>query len=193
VGYPFTYHAHRPLQLESVPGTPWAAAALVGWTQPRVAHSYGSQNYAGEAPDAVASASPWVLAAAVAAVYVLVWRRRSVLRSSPELVPVAALALLLVAICASKVLSPQFLIWTFPVIALCMAQSRWLPRAAALAVAVATVLTQVGFPARYWDLVALQSAPLAILVARNLTLLVAAGLAVAALVTLPSSAATSRS
>ena len=41
-------------------------------------------------------------------------------------------------------------------------------------------------PARYWDLVALQDAPLAILLARNVMLLAAAGLAVAALVTLPS-------
>ena len=91
-------------------------------------------------------------------------------------------------------LSPQFLIWTFPVVALCVAQPRWLPRAAALAVAVATVLTQVEFPVRYWDLVALQGAPLTILVVRNLSLIAAAGFAVAALVTLPSSdAATSRS
>jgi hypothetical protein len=184
--YPFTYHADRPLQLESVPGTPWATAALAGWAQPRIDRSFGSQNYAGDAPDAVAAASPWVLAAAVVAVYVAVWRRRSYLRAFPETVPVAALAVLLVAICASKVLSPQFLIWTLPVVALCVAQSRWLPRAAALAVALATALTQAEFPARYWDLVALQDAPLAILVARNVTLLVAAGLAVAALVTLPS-------
>ena len=41
-------------------------------------------------------------------------------------------------------------------------------------------------PARSWDLVARQDAPLAILVPRNVMLLVAAGLAVAALVTLPS-------
>ena len=83
--------------------------------------------------------------------------------------PVAALAVLLVAICTSKVLSPQFLIWTFPVVALCVAQPRWLPRLAAVAVALATALTQVEFPARYWDLVALDDGPMAILLARNLT------------------------
>jgi hypothetical protein len=160
-------------------------AALAGWAHPRIDSSYGSQNYTGEVPDAVAKLSPWVLLATVAAVYVLIWRRRAVLRGSLGAIPIAALALLLVAICASKVLSPQFLIWTFPVVALCAAQTRWLPRAAALAVGVATALTQLGFPVRYWDLVALESAPLAILVARNLTLLTAAALAIAALVTLP--------
>jgi hypothetical protein len=181
-GYPFTYHSRRPLQIESVPGTPWAAAALLGAAHPRVIHAYGSQNFAGSAPDAVAKASPLLLALSVGAVYAIVWRRRRVLRASLSQVPVAALAVLLVAICTSKVLSPQFLIWTFPVVALCAAQPRWLPRLSAVAVAAAVCLTQVEFPARYWALVRLEPAPLAILVARNVVLVAAAILAVAALV-----------
>jgi len=179
-GYPFSYHAHRPLQIESVPGTPWTALALVGAAHPRVVHAYGSQDYAGAGPDAVAKASPWLLTLAVAGVCLLVWRRRRALRTSPALLPVAALGVLLVAICASKVLSPQFLIWTFPVVALCFAQTAWLPRLSAAAVTLAVVLTQVEFPARYWDLVALQTAPLAILLARNLALLTGTMLAVVA-------------
>jgi hypothetical protein len=194
---PFTYHARRPLQLESVPGTPWVAATLVGAAHPRIVSKYGSQNFSGSATDFVAKASPWVLTLAVAAVYGLLWRRRRVLRASPTLVPVAALAVLLVAICTSKVLSPQFLIWTFPVVALCVAQPRWLPRLAAIAVAAATALTQVEFPARYWSLVALDDGPMAILLVRNLMLVTAAVLAVAAVATLrpagPPDAATSRS
>jgi hypothetical protein len=180
-GYPFTYHAQRPLQIESVPGTLWAAAALTGVGHPRVIHAFGSQNFAGPGPDAVATASPWLVFLAVGAVYALAWRRRRALRASPAVVPVAALAALLMAICTSKVLSPQFLIWTFPVVALCVAQTRWLPRLSAAAVAVAVVLTQMEFPARYWDLVDLQAAPLAILIARNAALVAATVLAVAAL------------
>jgi hypothetical protein len=180
-GYPFTYHARRPLQIESVPGTPWAAAALLGASRPRVIHAFGSQNFAGPGPDAVAKASPWLLALSVGAVYAIVWRRRRVLQSSLALVPVAALAVILVAICTSKVLSPQFLIWTFPVVALCAAQPRWLPRLSAVAFAAAVLLTQVEFPARYWSVVRLEPAPLAILVARNATLVAATFLAVAAL------------
>jgi uncharacterized membrane protein len=193
---PFTYHERRPLQLESIPGTPWAAATLLGAARPRIVSAYGSQNFSGSAPDFVAAASPWALAICVGAVYVLVWRRRSVLRDAPALVPVAALAVLLVAICASKVLSPQFLIWTFPVVALCVAQPRWLPRLAAVGVGVATALTQIEFPARYWELVALHDGPLLILLLRNLTLVAATALAIAAVVRLspvPPSAPTSRS
>jgi hypothetical protein len=182
VGYPFTYHARRPLQIESVLGTPWAAAALLGDARPHVIHAYGSQDFAGAGPDAVAQASPWLLALAVGAVYVVVWRRRRLLRASPAQVPVAVLAVLLVAMCTSKVLSPQFLIWTFPVVALCAAQPRWLPRLSAAAVVAAVCLTQAEFPARHWDLVGLESAPLAILLARNAALVAATVLAVAALV-----------
>ena len=143
---PFTYHEQRPLQLESIPGTPWAAATLVGAARPRIVSTFGSQNFSGGAPDFVAAASPWALVICVGAVYVLVWRRRSVLRDCPAVVPVAALAVLLVAICASKVLSPQFLIWTFPVVALCAAQPRRLPRAAAAAVAAGRGVDPGGVP-----------------------------------------------
>ena len=185
VAYPFTYHADRPLQLESVLGTPWAAGALAGTAHPRIVHAFGSQNFSGQGPDALAGASPWLLLLAVGAVYLLAWWRRGRLREHPELLPVAALAVLLVAICTSKVLSPQFLIWTFPVVALCIAQKRLLPKLAAVAVTVAVALTQLEFPARYWDLVDLQPAPLALLVARNAVLLLAAAAAIAALVRIP--------
>jgi len=185
VAYPFTYHVDRPLQLESVLGTPWAAAALTGTARPEVVHAYGSQNFSGRGPDALAGASPWLLLLAVGAVYLLAWWRRALLRERPELLPVAALAVLLVAICTSKVLSPQFLIWTFPVVALCVVQKRLLPKLAAVAVTVSVALTQLEIPARYWDLVDLQPAPLALLVARNAVLLLAAVAAVAALVRIP--------
>jgi len=193
---PFTYHSRRPLQLESVLGSPWVAGALTGRAQPRVVHAYGSQNFAGGGPDAVAAASPWLLALGTAGVYALVWRRRRTLSAAPGLLPTAALAVLLVAVCLSKVLSPQFLNWTFPVVALGVAQPLRLARVAALTTALATLLTQFEFPARYWDLVDLQSGPLALLLARNATLVVAAVLAVIAVARLrppesPSSISTS--
>ena len=46
-GYPFSYHAGRPLQIESVPGTPWAAATLFGAAHPRIVSDFGSQNFSG--------------------------------------------------------------------------------------------------------------------------------------------------
>lgn len=182
---PFTYHAERPLQLESVLATPWAAGALAGAAHPEVVHAYGSQNFAAAGTHVGALLSPWLLALAVGGVYLVVWRRRTALRADPALVPVAALSVLLAAICTSKVLSPQFLIWTFPVVALCIVQPRICARLSAVLVALAVLLTQVWFPARYWDLVALEPVPLALLTARNLILFAAAILSVVALVRIP--------
>jgi hypothetical protein len=180
VAYPFTYHSARPLQMESVPGTPWIIAALTSGAKPRVVSSYGSQNFTGGPADLMAAVSPWLLLLTVAAVYFLLWRRREALRHRPEFVPVAALAVLLVAVCTSKVLSPQFLIWTFPVVALAVVQRSRLAKASGVACLVAIALTQMEFPARYWRLVALDPGPLALVAGRNAVLLLAAVLAVLA-------------
>ena len=56
-----------------------------------------------------------------------------------------------------KVLSPQFVIWVLPLGALAFA---WRMHALAAAVALVAVLTQVEFPAHYFDVVARE--PLAI-------------------------------
>ena len=180
VAYPFTYHAHRPLQVESVLGTPWVLGVLAGGERPALVSSFGSKNFSTPGANLVAKASPWLLLVAAAGVYLLVWRRREALRRTPGLVPVAALSVLLVAICASKVLSPQFLIWTFPLLALCAVHPSRLAKAAGSAGILATLLTQVEFPARYWRLVALEPGPLSILAARNLLLVAGAVLAVVA-------------
>lgn len=181
VSYPLTYHSARPLQMESVLATPWAIAALLG-EEPEIVSSYGSQNFAGESADLMAKASPWLVLLVVAGVYVLLWRRRTALRLKRELVPMAALAVVLVAVCTSKVLSPQFLIWLYPVAALAVVQRSWLAKASGIACVLATALTQAEFPARYWDVVALDPGPLTLVVARNVVLLIAATLAVSAIV-----------
>lgn len=180
VGYPFSYHAQRPLQLESVLAAPFLISTLTG-SELRVASAYGSQNVTGTTADTVARLSPWLTAVVIVGVYTLVWRRRSALRRSPELVPLAALALILAAICTSKVLSPQFLVWTFPLVALVVVLPSRLAKASAVSSMLALLLTQVEFPARYWRVVALDPGPVSIVVARNVVLVGAAVLAVLAL------------
>ena len=76
-----------------------------------------------------------------------------------------------------RVLSPQYLIWTFPLLALAFA---WRMHALALLLAAATVLTQVEFPARYFDVVERDPLALAIVAARNLALAAAVSLPAAA-------------
>jgi hypothetical protein len=78
-----------------------------------------------------------------------------------------------VFVALGKVLSPQFLIWLVPLIALA-AGGRGL--AAAGAFLFSLVLTQLWFPKRYWDLVDLEPYPTWLLVARNIALLLLAAL-----------------
>ena len=91
---------------------------------------------------------------------------------------VAALATGVAYAVLGKVLSPQYLIWTVPLGALALA---WGERALAAATAAAIVLTQLEFPARYFDVVHRDAGAVALVVARNLVLLAVLLLALRAL------------
>ncbi len=95
--------------------------------------------------------------------------RRLVLAS---LTAVAAFATL------GKVLSPQYMLWLVPLGALAFA---WRLHALAAATAAAAVLTQIEFPARYFDLVGREPFPVAVVALRNLVLLAVLLLALRAL------------
>jgi hypothetical protein len=79
---------------------------------------------------------------------------------------VAAAAAVSASVALGKVLSPQFLVWLIPLVPL-VAGRRGLVAAALLASALA--LTQLWFPSRYGDVVALEQVGWVVL-ARNLTL-----------------------
>ena len=77
------------------------------------------------------------------------------------------LALLLALMTFGKVLSPQYFIWILPAWALVAARDRWIAVLGGLTLA----LTQAEFPALYWNLLDMETAPLAIVVTRNTLLL----------------------
>jgi hypothetical protein len=74
-----------------------------------------------------------------------------------------------------KVLSPQFVIWVLPLGALAFA---WRMDALAAAVALAALLTQVEFPAQYFDVVAREPLAISLVALRNLALAAVIALAV---------------
>jgi hypothetical protein len=86
----------------------------------------------------------------------------------------ASLAATIAFALLGKVLSPQFVIWALPLGALALA---WRRHALAAAVALSAVLTQVEFPAHYFDVVAREPLALALVVVRNGALLAALVLA----------------
>jgi hypothetical protein len=176
-----TYHAQRPLQIEAVPGTVYLIAAARGAWGIASGNSFGSQSLSGPGSETVARLSVWAGLLLVAGIYVLVWRRRALLRAAPQFIPIAALAAVLAFTVANKVLSPQYMCWVFPLVALVVAgEGRW-QRITGVLTLIAVALTQVEFPHLYWRVVAFEPGPVYVVVARNLVLVAAA---VAAAVTL---------
>lgn len=165
----FTYHANRPLQIESVLATPHWIAEVLGLAQLRIVTSFGAQNLAGPGPDAIARASTVIGVGLLAVTYLAIWRRREQVRERPALVPLAITTVLLAFLLSGKVLSPQYLIWLLPSGSLLFPSFRGI--AALLLVSV--VLTQIHFPANYDAFLARHPAAILCVVARNVSLVVA--------------------
>jgi uncharacterized membrane protein len=89
-------------------------------------------------------------------------------RPTPRSLVLAALATAPAFAALGKVLSPQYMIWIVPLAALALA---WREYALAIAAAAAVLLTQIEFPARYFDVVAREPGALALVGGRNLVLL----------------------
>jgi uncharacterized membrane protein len=131
--------ASRPLQIESL-----AASLVTTFGEPAVVTSHGSQNVAGYGT--LAAASTFYGAVVLATLWVAFERgpaeRERLLRY--------AAACVCTFVVFGKVLSPQYLIWLVPLVALIPGR-RGIAALALLAAAM--VATQLWFPDRYWDYV----------------------------------------
>lgn len=165
-----SYHIDRPLQLEST-----GAAYLLGLhtladVPITIENSFGSQGLDGTGPAVIAGISAAVLAGLVVAVAWSLWvgLHRARPPGDARLFIAACAATLVSLLVAGKVLSPQFMIWLLPVVFL--VAGRYGPAAFGLALA-AMALTLSYFPGRYWDLVALEPLPIALVVLRDTALI----------------------
>jgi hypothetical protein len=111
-----------------------------------------------------------------AAALLLVWILFARGPATPERLVAACAASVVVFVAFGKVLSPQFLIWLVPVVAL-VSGSTGLAAAALLGAALVT--THLWFPQRYWDLVDLEPVSWLALVRNVLLVALAVVLAVA--------------
>ena len=141
LGHSFGVQLNRPLQLESL-----GAGVLIA-----VHHAFGtrlhvfttvSQNLSGPGAHAAAVVSSIVQVVAIVVTWLLYARGP---QTRERLVAYSAAAVV-AFVAFGKVLSPQYLVWLIPLVPL--VRSR---RVQALLVA-ALVLTQIEFPARYWEL-----------------------------------------
>jgi len=181
------------VQVESAPALVLLGLDAVGAGEATSVASHRSDGLLHPASDAVASLFVTALVVFVALLCVGVARsrpRQPVPGSAREEEALAGavgggrqLVLAALAACTAfalfgKVLSPQFLIWVFPLGALAFA---WRMHALTTAVALAALLTQVEFPARYFDVVAREPLAVALVAARNLALLAVLVLSIRAL------------
>jgi hypothetical protein len=164
------YHLDRPVQVESTPALALLALDEVGLGAAESVASNRSDGLVHPAGDLVTA----VLAAALLAVLALL-TAMAARRPDPRSLVIASLGAVTAFVVLGKVLSPQFVIWTMPLGALAFA---WRMHALAAAVAAAAVLTQLEFPARYFDLVAREPFPVALVAARNAVLAAVVVLAV---------------
>jgi hypothetical protein len=170
----FDYHLERPLQIESVLGTPMLVAGALGWTSLEVGFSHGSHHLIATGVGLAADLSGPLTVAAVLGVYWLLLRRRTLLEQAPQEQPLAVLALLLALMTFGKVLSPQYVIWILPPLALVAVRDRLV----AVLGAVVLLLTQIEFPSLYGDLLRQESEALLVVAVRNIALVVLFGVVV---------------
>lgn len=163
------YHLDRPLQVESVGASYLLALHGLVDIALTVQTSFGSQGLEGSGPGVIAGLSTGAMLALLAAV---AWSlahglRRARPPGGARLFMAAACASVVSLLVAGKVLSPQFLIWLLPVAFL--VTGRYGRATFAIAIG-AMLLTLAYFPRLYWDLVALDDGPIALLVLRNAAL-----------------------
>jgi len=143
----------RALQLETL----GSSALLAVHAAPRPTFGSGSWNLDGALPDALAALQTVAQVGAVVLVWILFARTR---RGRDEFV-LAAAAAVAAWLTLGKVLSPQFLLWLVPLVALLGSVRVGAALVAALA------LTQAVYPDRYDALVRREGAPIALLALRN--------------------------
>ncbi len=170
-----SYHLDRPLQIESTGAAYMLGLHGLAGVPLTVINAFGSQGLSGRGPDAISALSSAVLAVAVASIAVAfaIALRRARPQAEAVLVATALAATMATVLASGKVLSPQFLVWLVPVCVLVGGRYGW---AALATTAAAMVMTQLYFPERYFDLVALDSLPIALLVARDTVLIALAAM-----------------
>jgi len=163
------YQGGRGLQIEAVAATPYLLARHVGATVP-TGPRYGAREVLAGGTGAVALACSLLTVAALAGA--LLWRRRASWSGATAYDATLALTLLLVV--TSRVLSPQYLLWLLALAAVCATHPDSSQRPVARLLVAAAALTQLEFPLLFAGVVHGALGPDLVLATRNAVLVVAA-------------------
>jgi hypothetical protein len=172
----FSDQLGRPLQVESLGAALLMAAQHLGMQPLATVTSHGAQALSGRGAGLAAALSTACEAVAVLAVWIAFARRRATGGDAALLAAAAAVA---AVVAFDKVLSPQYLVWLAPFVPLVRGGRGALAGGLLL---LALGLTQTWFPWHYWSLATDHAAPWSwYLLARDLALVVLAGVLVLAL------------
>ncbi|MGW4809001.1 glycosyltransferase 87 family protein [Kitasatospora sp. NPDC004272] len=160
---------HRGVEFESLGGSALLVAQRFGYPG-GVSYRYGSFEYIG--PHAGAVGKALVALTVLGFAWLLLWRLRA-RTFSPSTPADAALAATLVFVTTSRVISPQYMIWLAGLGAVCLTHRLTTQRAVVGLLFVATALTTVEFPFFWQEIVAGHAGFTAVLVLRNVLLVVA--------------------
>jgi hypothetical protein len=157
-----TYHVERPVQVESLPATGVMLLDKLGAGEAESVKSHRSDGLEHPADGAL------TLLGVAAMLSVIALATASTRGGGTRELVLGSLAAVAAFAALGKVLSPQYMLWLVPLGALAFA---WRLHALAAATAAALLLTQLEFPARYFDLVDREAFPVALVAARNLVLI----------------------
>jgi uncharacterized membrane protein len=169
----------RGLECEALAATPLMLARLSGW-QGTIAYQYGSMELVGPHVSTIAAVCLPLTVAGLAVVAVLVWRGTARGWDAAWGCD-AAFAAVLVAVATSRVLSPQYMLWLLGLGAVCLAHAGTRQRIPAMLILAASALSQFLYPWEWHDLMAGAVLETWVLAVRNVLVLAATVLAVAAL------------
>jgi hypothetical protein len=164
----------RGVEIESAVAVPFMIWRLAGW-HGSVVYQYGAWQLSGEYAGLARDASRLGLIFIAAAVTVwCVLTARGRIRWRPEFAADVPLAVTLLVLVASPVLSPQYMLWAIGIAAACLATGQTTQRPVALAILAAALLTVIVFPGGWQSLLRGSAMMTGILAARDALLAAAA-------------------
>jgi len=166
-----SYHGSRGIQIESLYGSVILIAKLMGLPA-MINHDFGAFNIASSFSPFLTAFAPFLTAAGILSAYYL-YRRTLTLKKAATMEPknlLSAVTLtLLIFVVFNKVLSPQYLIWLFPLAAITWPDRRQSSIVIGLWFC-ATITTAVLFPYNYPAMVMFKIEGISLQVIRNISL-----------------------
>lgn len=160
----YTFHAARPVQIESTP----ASVAFIAGGVDVTGNPVRPDRFKSNGVESVAAGPIAAVCAVLALAAVLAAALAALRRPDGETLFLAAFAALLAFVALGKVLSAQFALWLVPFAALAWTYGR---RRVATATLAAVALTQLDYPWLYDELVREEALAVAVVALRNALLL----------------------